>query len=123
VDHEFAEGTEQAPAGMDEPPAIPAVRREAVIEASPDQVWEAISTEEGRERWLEDDRCRQIHVEAERAPERLVWWWSADDGMPTRVELLVSAVADGTRLVVIESAPRFPVASLASSLAAAALAA
>jgi uncharacterized protein YndB with AHSA1/START domain len=123
VDHEFAEGIELGQADSDEAPAIPAVRREAVIEASPDQVWEAIATEEGRERWLEDERCRQIHVEAQQAPERLVWWWSADDGMPTRVELLVSAVADGTRLVVIESAPRFPVASLASSLAALPLAA
>ena len=120
MDHEFADQTQQ---GLDEPLPIPAVRRETVIDASQDAVWEAIATEQGRERWLEEERREQIHVEAQDAPERLVWWWSADDGMPTRVELLVSAVAGGTRLVVIESAPRFPVATLAASLAAVPLAA
>ena len=98
------------------PEPIPSVRRETIVAASPDEVWEALATDAGRERWLSEDRAREIHVEEEVAPARLVWWWAAEDGMPTRVELLVSAVADGTRVVVIESAPRFPVASLLSAL-------
>jgi N-methylhydantoinase B len=31
------------------------VRREVEIEASPEEVWEALATEEGRDRWLEED--------------------------------------------------------------------
>jgi uncharacterized protein YndB with AHSA1/START domain len=107
-----------APSTEDLAAPIPAVRRETVIEASPEEVWEALATEAGRGRWLTEDRAREIHVEEEVPPGRLVWWWAAEDGMPTRVELLVSAVAHGTRVVVIESAPRFPVASLVASLAA-----
>jgi hypothetical protein len=102
--------------GLDAAPPVPAVRRETVIEASPDEVWTAIATEQGRRRWLEEDRLGEIRVEEEAPPARLVWWWAAADGMPTRVELIVSAVAEGTRVVVIESAPRFPIAALASSL-------
>ena len=97
---------------------VPAVRSEAVIDAGQDEVWEALATEEGRERWLDEEPRREIHIEEEVPPARLVWWWSAADGMPTRVELLVSAVADGTRVVVIESAPRFPLPSLVASLSA-----
>jgi uncharacterized protein YndB with AHSA1/START domain len=95
---------------------VPSVRSETVIAASQDEVWEALATDAGRERWLEDQRRDEIHVEEEEPPARLVWWWSAEDGMPTRVELLVSAVAEGTRVVVIESAPRFPMPSLVASL-------
>src|SRR5689334_6636470 len=39
------------------------VRREVEIEASPEEVWDALATEEGRERWLEEDPDREIHVE------------------------------------------------------------
>ncbi|MEA2475429.1 MAG: hypothetical protein QOE06_3344, partial [Thermoleophilaceae bacterium] len=30
------------------------VRREIEIEASPDEVWDALATEEGREAWLDE---------------------------------------------------------------------
>ena len=50
-------------------------RREIEIEATPEEVWEALATEEGRERWLEDEPEREIHVETADAPHRLVWWW------------------------------------------------
>ena len=47
--------------------------REIEIEASPEEVWEALATEEGRDGWL-DEPAREIHVESEEAPHRLVWW-------------------------------------------------
>ena len=47
---------------------------EVDVEASPEEVFEALVTEEGRERWLEEPD-RQIHVESADAPHRLVWWW------------------------------------------------
>ncbi len=39
-----------------------AVRREIEVEASPVEVFEALTTEEGRERWLSEPE-RGIHVE------------------------------------------------------------
>ena len=43
--------------------------RRIEIAAEPDEVWEALTTDEGRERWLEDDPDREIVVESEDAPE------------------------------------------------------
>lgn len=93
--------------------------REIVVRASAEEVWEALATEEGRERWLESEGEHDVEVEVEvaEASSRLVWWWRAAPGPATRVEFLVSAVADGTRVLVIERAPRFPIEMLASSLA------
>ena len=89
--------------------------REIEVEASPEDVWEAISSEEGRDRWL-DEPDREIHVEVEDAPHRLVWWWWRGDEPATRVEFLVVAAPAGARVVVIESAPAVPVARLQASL-------
>jgi uncharacterized protein YndB with AHSA1/START domain len=96
--------------------ALMPARREIEIEATPEEVWEALATEEGRERWL-GEPDREIHVESASAPHRLVWWWGRDDEPPTRVEFLVVAAPAGARVIVIESAPSLPLASLASSLA------
>src|ERR671939_652451 len=93
------------------------VRREVEIEATPEEVWEALATDEGRERWLEDDPERVIHVEVADEPSRLVWWWWHADEPATRVEFLVVAVPAGTRVLVVESSPSFPLATLASSFA------
>jgi uncharacterized protein YndB with AHSA1/START domain len=87
------------------------------IAAEPDEVWEALTTDEGRERWLEDDPGREIVVESEDAPSRLVWWWWRDDEAPTRVEFLVVPVETGTRVVVTERAPSVPLARLARACA------
>jgi uncharacterized protein YndB with AHSA1/START domain len=89
------------------------VRREVEIEATPEEVWESLSTEEGRERWLETDPTRRIHVEVTEEPSRLVWWWWRGEEPATRVEFLVVAAPAGTRVVVTETAPRFPLALLA----------
>ena len=93
------------------------VRREVEIEASPEEVWEALATEEGRERWLEDEPGREIHVEVADEPSRLVWWWWRGDEPATRVELLVVAAPAGSRVVVVESRPTFPLVALASAFA------
>ena len=92
------------------------VRREIEIEAPPEEVWEAVSTEEGRERWLVDDR--DVLVETIEAPNRLVWWWSDErEDAFTRVELEIVAVPAGSRVVVVESAPTFPLTLLAAAFA------
>ena len=95
------------------------VRREVVLDATPEEVWEAIATEQGRERWLEDDEAeREIHVESIDAPRRLVWWWSTPDAPATRVDFDILATPTGTRVVVTESAPAptFPLARMKASL-------
>jgi uncharacterized protein YndB with AHSA1/START domain len=91
--------------------------REIEIEATPEEVWEALATEEGRDRWL-DEPGREIRVESEDRPHRLVWWWWEDDEAPTRVEFLVVAAPAGARVLVSETAPPVPLARLAASLAA-----
>lgn len=94
-----------------------AVRREVDIEASPEEVWEALVTEQGRERWLGEPE-REVHVEVVESPHRLVWWWAGEDEPATRVEFLVVAAPAGARVVVTESQPAFPLAALAMSFAA-----
>ena len=85
--------------------------REIEVEATPEEVWDALATEEGRERWLEDEPDREILVEAAEAPHRLVWWWWEGDEPATRVEFLVVAAPAGARVVVVESDPPFPLAA------------
>ncbi|MGA2453251.1 MAG: hypothetical protein ABSG93_06985 [Solirubrobacteraceae bacterium] len=94
-----------------------AVRREIDVEATPEEVFEALATEEGRERWLSEPE-REIHVEVLDAPHQLVWWWAGAEQPATRVEFLIvagTAADEPTRVVVIESAPSFPLAMLAAS--------
>ena len=91
------------------------VEREVLVEATPEEVWETIATEDGRERWLEEGGEREVEVVVAEEPERLVWWWSPDgpDREPTRVEFLIRPVSGGTRVLVVETAPRFPLEMLA----------
>lgn len=89
------------------------VTREVEIDATPEEVWESLATEEGRDAWLEDEPGREVHVEVVQAPSRLVWWWWNGEEPATRVELLVVAAPAGARVVVTESVPAFPLAALA----------
>jgi len=91
------------------------VHQEIEIEAPPEEVWEALATEEGREGWLEPDPSREIIVERADHPGRLVWWWWHDDEPPRRVELVVVAIPAGSRVIVTESEPHFPLAALAAA--------
>ena len=91
------------------------VRREIDIEATPEEVWEALATEEGRDAWLEPDPEREVHVEVVDEPSRLVWWWWRGEEPATRVEVLVVAAPAGSRVVVVESQPAFPLVALAAA--------
>jgi uncharacterized protein YndB with AHSA1/START domain len=93
------------------------VRREVEIDATPEEVWDSLSTEDGRDRWLEPDPAREIHVEVADEPGRLVWWWWRGEEPATRVEFLILAAPVGARVVVIETVPRFPVSMLAGAFA------
>ena len=98
------------------------VTRQVDVEASPEEVFEALVTEEGRERWLEEPG-RRVHIESADPPHRLVWWWTAEGEPFTRVDFEIVAVpAAGrevavTRVTVRETAPRFPLAQMAASFA------
>jgi hypothetical protein len=89
--------------------------REIEVEATPEEVWESLTTEEGREGWLESEPSREIHVEVADEPSRLVWWWWQGEEPPTRVEFLVVAAPAGTRVLVTETVPSFPLAMFAAS--------
>ena len=93
------------------------VHREIAIDATPAEVWESLATEEGRDRWLEEDPDREILVEVADAPRRLVWWWSSGDEAATRVEFRVIPTRSGSRVIVTETLPRFPVAAFARAFA------
>jgi uncharacterized protein YndB with AHSA1/START domain len=95
----------------------PQVRREIHVEASPEEVFQALATEEGRESWLDDEPERQIHVESIEQPTRLTWWWASDRQPATRVEFELIELPSGTRVVVTESAPGFPLPALADRFA------
>jgi uncharacterized protein YndB with AHSA1/START domain len=94
------------------------VTREIEVQATPEEVWEALATEAGRERWL-DEPERDIHVELAEAPRRLVWWWAGERQPATRVEFLIVAGTElypATRVIVTESMPAsLPLAMLAAS--------
>jgi uncharacterized protein YndB with AHSA1/START domain len=93
-----------------------AASREVEIDATPEQVWEALVTEEGRETWLQEPD-REVYVEVVEAPSRLVWWWAGEEQPATRVEFEIVSVPAGTRVVVTESEPSLPLAMLAASFA------
>jgi uncharacterized protein YndB with AHSA1/START domain len=95
---------------------VMSVRREVDVEASPEEVWEALATEEGREAWLQEPD-REVHVEVVEPPSRLVWWWRGEDEPATRVELDIVAAPGGSRVGVTESEPAFPISLLATSFA------
>jgi hypothetical protein len=87
-------------------------QREIDVEATPEEVWEAVSTDEGREAWLGDEAA-DVWVETVEAPHRLVWWWGEG-----RVELEVVGIPDGgSRVVVTETRHAFPLTALATACA------
>src|ERR1700712_1836175 len=102
----------------------PGVTRSVDLDAKPADVWDALTEEALLREWLADEVelspepggeivCRYADGEERRGEvelveeaERLAWsWWREDGEGPSRVELVLDAVADGTRLTVIETAP------------------
>jgi uncharacterized protein YndB with AHSA1/START domain len=95
------------------------VTHEVTIEAPIEDIWEALSTDSGREEWLEPDADRTIVVEESEAPSRITWWWwhESDTDEPARhVEVRVTAIPEvGTRVTVTETQPTLvPIGSLAA---------
>jgi uncharacterized protein YndB with AHSA1/START domain len=97
------------------------VRRSIDLDAPPEDVWKAISEESTLRDWLapeveidlreggelscryEDGEERRGTVELVEEAERLAFRWQRDGAGPSRVELTVDAVANGTRLTVVET--------------------
>lgn len=100
------------------------VTRSVLLPAAPAEVWEALTEESTLREWLaaeveiepheggelvcryEDGEERRGEVELVEEAERLAFNWRREGGESSRVEFLVDAVADGTRLTVIETARR-----------------
>ncbi|MGH2863276.1 MAG: SRPBCC family protein [Solirubrobacteraceae bacterium] len=96
------------------------VTREVTVDAPLEDVWEAVSTEPGRERWLEPDEDRRLVIEEAMAPSHISWWWwhESDDEPARFVDIDVVAVPDGgTRVTVTETQPAIlPLARLRASM-------
>jgi uncharacterized protein YndB with AHSA1/START domain len=97
------------------------VARSALLDASPEEVWAALTDETALREWLadevelepregseilcryEDGEERRGEVELVEEAERLAFRWWREGAGPSRVEVLLDAVAGGTRVTVIES--------------------
>ncbi|OJU85904.1 MAG: hypothetical protein BGO11_16910 [Solirubrobacterales bacterium 70-9] len=96
--------------------------RSVELDAAPAAVWDALTEDALLGEWLADEVeleaepggeivCRYADGEERRGEvelveeaERLAWsWWRGDDAGPSRVELVLDPVAEGTRLTVIET--------------------
>lgn len=110
------------------------VTRSVLIDAAPEEVWDAITDEATLSEWLapevelepheggeivcryEDGSERRGEVELVEEAERLAFHWWREGAGPSQVELIVDAVAEGTRLTVVETSFAAP-ALIASSWA------
>jgi uncharacterized protein YndB with AHSA1/START domain len=99
------------------------VSRSVELDAAPAEVWDALTEAALLAEWLADEVeieaepggaivCRYADGEERRGEvelveeaERLAWSWHRDGGGSSRVELVLDAVAERTRLTVIETAP------------------
>jgi uncharacterized protein YndB with AHSA1/START domain len=79
--------------------AIVEVKREVVLEAPLDDVWDALTDPEQLEEWFsEDGEERQLVVEEVETRRRVAYTW--DEG---HVAIEVEEVESGTRVVVTET--------------------
>lgn len=96
------------------------VRRETTVEASPVEVWEALTDPDRLSEWLAEDaeldpveggELRLTFEDGERAgrvesveeERRLAFTWERPEYGESRVEFTVEAVPAGTRVIVVES--------------------
>jgi uncharacterized protein YndB with AHSA1/START domain len=104
-------------------PTAERVSRSVELDAAPGEVWDALTEDALLAEWLADEVeieaepggeivCRYADGEERRGEvelveeaERLAWSWRRDGCAPSRVELVLDAVAERTRLTVIEKAP------------------
>jgi uncharacterized protein YndB with AHSA1/START domain len=98
----------------------PWVERETLVEASPEEVWEALTDEDRLEEWMApeveldpveggeiavrdgDDR-RSGTVETVDEPERFAFTWSRDGMGESFVEFTIEALPGGSRVTVVET--------------------
>ena len=107
----------------------PWVERETLIEASPGEVWEALTDEDRLEEWLapeveldpaeggeisvrDGDDERHGTVETVEEQERFAFTWSRPGEGESFVEFTIEALPGGSRVTVIET-PIGPMASAA----------
>jgi uncharacterized protein YndB with AHSA1/START domain len=99
----------------------PELSRSVELDPAPAEVWDALTEETLLAEWLADEVeidaepggeivCRYADGEERRGEvelveeaERLAWSWHREDAGQSRVELVLDAVADRTRLTVIET--------------------
>ena len=106
----------QTPELWSQVPQEEVLTRHVDVEATVEEVWEALATEEGRERWLEDDPDRELVVEDAEPPRRISWWWWSGEAPASRVVIRVVGIPTGARVTVTETAPgSFPLAQMAAS--------
>jgi uncharacterized protein YndB with AHSA1/START domain len=97
------------------------VSRTVVLDAPPEQVWVALTDAAALSEWLapeveldpqeggelvcrfDDGEERRGEVELVEEAERLAFRWRREGSGPSRVEFVVDAVAEGTRLIVTET--------------------
>jgi uncharacterized protein YndB with AHSA1/START domain len=110
------------------------VSRSVLLDAPPEEVWEAIVDPEALAEWLADEveldpreggeiLCRyesgeerRGEVELVEEAERLAFHWGREGGTgESRVELILDAVAGGTEVTVIESGLRAASPALAAA--------
>jgi uncharacterized protein YndB with AHSA1/START domain len=103
------------------------VERELVVEAEPDEVWEALTDPERLEEWFANDveldaepggegvfrwdsgEERHAVVEDVHVGRRFAFRWRGEDGYETVVAISLDAIDAGTRVLVTES-PAGPMA-------------
>jgi uncharacterized protein YndB with AHSA1/START domain len=98
----------------------PWVERETLVEASPDEVWEALTDEDRLEEWLapdvelepyeggeiavrDGDDQRNGTVETVEENERLAFTWSRPGESESFVEFTIEALPGGSRVTVVET--------------------
>src|ERR1700761_4299203 len=105
-----------------EPVDAERVTRSVELDAAPAEVWDALTEEALLGEWLADEVeleaepggeivCRYADGEERRGEvelveeaERLAWSWRREGAEPSRVELVLDAVGDRTRLTIVERA-------------------
>jgi uncharacterized protein YndB with AHSA1/START domain len=97
------------------------VEREVLLEAPPDEVWEALTDPAQLEEWFANDVDFDVErggvfrwddgdlryavvEEADPARRLAIRWWDATGGEESEVVFTLVAVPEGTRLVVTETA-------------------
>jgi uncharacterized protein YndB with AHSA1/START domain len=118
---------DEAPERTDE--KTPWVERETLVEASPDEVWEALTDEDRLEEWLAPDVELDPHeggeisvrdgedrrhgtVETVEEGERFAFTWSRPGEGESFVEFTIEALPGGSRVTVVET----PIGPTASAL-------